>query len=534
MDPKPKVGARTVSKTQSTQRGTSKRHSANSGGHRARVDRLKTDVVRARGGDVKARQRLENIAGRSAETDRRLQTMLRDGPKLTPSTRYRRAFQVADSPQKQDDKKPSTSPADAPKDPKERMAWAQRRGSDAVNSVVAPTDDQPVVAQTRNVRTALEKAGLPTRANGVEVHVLGDTPDHGTKVARSVAGPASLGQGADVFFHDNLLNRQKRADFSSESLDDALKWTADGAARILDDTTNELARLRKEAGPAQQTRIASMSYGWSPVDSAENLATWAARHGRETNVVKDINADLKAKGQPELDLGTPDGRDRLQKYLTSAISERWSKDSQVDAARTRLAGEVARAREAGFYPLMSAGNEGQTDDVYAKAAKDLGPEGRARLEAEHRSVLAGIPGLKMVGATQVGDPTSSTDDRMASFSSPGADFATAGQDMPVGEGRRRFTDLKAWLLTTANQSEGEKPPPMPPERPTQHKGTSFASPYASGVVALMVSANPKITPQQIDGILGKTVRDDPTTTRDGRGIIDEVAAIRAAKALLED
>jgi subtilisin family serine protease len=65
---------------------------------------------------------------------------------------------------------------------------------------------------------------------------------------------------------------------------------------------------------------------------------------------------------------------------------------------------------------------------------------------------------------------------------------------------------------------------------SQFSGTSFASPIAAGVAALMRSRNPAITPDEITAILCSTARDMGVPGRDddtGCGLIDAAAAVAA-------
>ncbi|MFF1543193.1 type VII secretion-associated serine protease mycosin [Streptomyces sp. NPDC058291] len=65
-------------------------------------------------------------------------------------------------------------------------------------------------------------------------------------------------------------------------------------------------------------------------------------------------------------------------------------------------------------------------------------------------------------------------------------------------------------------------------------GTSAASAFVSGAVALVKAAHPGLTPAQIKKLLEDTARNAPTGGRDdsrGYGFIDPAAAVRAATAL---
>jgi serine protease len=62
-----------------------------------------------------------------------------------------------------------------------------------------------------------------------------------------------------------------------------------------------------------------------------------------------------------------------------------------------------------------------------------------------------------------------------------------------------------------------------------YQGTSMATPHVVGVVALMLSVKPTLTPDQVTSILQSTARPFPATcSQCGSGIIDALAAVNAA------
>ncbi|HEX5211002.1 MAG TPA: S8 family serine peptidase [Pseudolabrys sp.] len=61
-------------------------------------------------------------------------------------------------------------------------------------------------------------------------------------------------------------------------------------------------------------------------------------------------------------------------------------------------------------------------------------------------------------------------------------------------------------------------------------GTSVAAAHASGVAALLLARNPKLTPDQVRGLLVRSARAVPGAKRDiGAGVIDALAAVDAIK-----
>ena len=59
-----------------------------------------------------------------------------------------------------------------------------------------------------------------------------------------------------------------------------------------------------------------------------------------------------------------------------------------------------------------------------------------------------------------------------------------------------------------------------------YNGTSMATPHVSGVVALMLSVKPTLTPDQVTSILQSTARAFPATcSQCGSGIVNASAAV---------
>lgn len=175
---------------------------------------------------------------------------------------------------------------------------------------------------------------------------------------------------------------------------------------------------------------------------------------------------------------------------------------KLAALRIELEGATRSARAKGILILASAGN-----DYFPGATIE---------ETQHPT--AGIPGIVSVGAVDIGDPGTRDDDRVADFSSPGADLCGPGVGWPVGLPRQ---------LPGQHPGQGSQP-----LMPTDMNGTSFSSPYIASVVALMIHEDPKLTPQEIEAILLDPVVVSHVPSkglpRDGAGYVDAVAAVALA------
>jgi subtilisin family serine protease len=104
-----------------------------------------------------------------------------------------------------------------------------------------------------------------------------------------------------------------------------------------------------------------------------------------------------------------------------------------------------------------------------------------------------------------------------------------------------YSDENDWVDIAApggDTSNGGDPivSTFPGDAYARAEGTSFSSPYASGVVALMKSVNAALTPSEVERILEGTTKGTPTTRTAalGWGLVDAGAAVTAAKAAKTD
>ncbi|MBT4100123.1 MAG: S8 family serine peptidase [Gemmatimonadetes bacterium] len=163
--------------------------------------------------------------------------------------------------------------------------------------------------------------------------------------------------------------------------------------------------------------------------------------------------------------------------------------------RTTLSAQVAQvAVERGMVVVASAGNEGNKSWVYITTPADA-------------------PGVMTVGAVHVQSAA------IASFSSRG----------PTADGRIK-PDVVApgQFVYSVEGSRVAAPGNFDADQYVRFSGTSAASPLIAGVAALMLQADPNLTPPQINERLRSTVTDLGPVGPDtifGYGLVNAAAAV---------
>jgi type VII secretion-associated serine protease mycosin len=200
-----------------------------------------------------------------------------------------------------------------------------------------------------------------------------------------------------------------------------------------------------------------------------------------------------------LEDGDP-ARTRARDSRGNALAEgiRWATDHGADVINLSLGDDSSSAHP-------EAAEDEAIQYALKKGAVVVASAGNGGENGDHISYPAAYPGV--IAATAVdryGTRASfSTRRWYATVSAPGVDVVIADPDRKYYEG---------W-------------------------GTSAASAFVSGAVALIKAAHPGLTPAQIKQLLEKTARDAPTGGRDdarGFGFIDPAAAIKAAANLRPD
>ncbi|WP_406001869.1 type VII secretion-associated serine protease mycosin [Streptomyces sp. NBC_00829] len=195
--------------------------------------------------------------------------------------------------------------------------------------------------------------------------------------------------------------------------------------------------------------------------------------------------------------GTDKARDQARKSHGTALAQgiRWAADQGADVINLSLGDDSESA-----HPV--AGEDAAVQYALAKGSVVVASAGNGGEKGDHISYPAAYPGVIAVTAVdRYGTHASfSTRRWYATVSAPGVDIVIADPDRKYYEG---------W-------------------------GTSAASAFVSGAVALVRAAHPELTPVQIKKLLADTARNGPRGGRDdakGYGTVDPAAAIKEGAKL---
>ncbi|MFE2285876.1 type VII secretion-associated serine protease mycosin [Streptomyces sp. NPDC059443] len=197
-----------------------------------------------------------------------------------------------------------------------------------------------------------------------------------------------------------------------------------------------------------------------------------------------------------LEEGDP-GRAKARDSKGGALAEgiRWAADHGADVINLSLGDDSSSAHH-------EAGEDEAVQYALAKGVVVVASAGNGGEQGDHASYPAAYPGVIAVAAVDRNGKKASFSTRSwyATVSAPGVDVVIADPDRSYYEG---------W-------------------------GTSAASAFVSGAVALVRSAHPGLSPAQIKKLLESTASDSPAGGRDdsrGFGLVDPAAALQAAESL---
>jgi subtilisin family serine protease len=194
--------------------------------------------------------------------------------------------------------------------------------------------------------------------------------------------------------------------------------------------------------------------------------------------------------------------------VASGVFESYRTDPLAQAAR--------RAVSAGMVVVASAGNLGQNAAGEPQSGGVTSP--------------GNAPWVLTVGAASHGGTAARGDDTVAGFSSHGPtwiDFAAKPDILAYGVGIESLAAANSTLASTYSQfllagTRGAGSQPY-----LSLSGTSMAAPVVAGTVALMLEANPALTPNAVKAILEYTAESiDASPLTVGAGLLNASGAVR--------
>ena len=369
------------------------------------------------------------------------------------------------------------------------------------------------VQEKRGTRRALDQLGISTVGQDrIFVHDLEEK--HGDAVTRVIAGETGLARGADITtdaprgdaYADAKKTQWKEGAKPSGNADPSVNDFVQKSARNLVGSVhgqaNAIAETRGAVGLRNDGKktFMNMSHGLSPDIEATQIAARMMMAKEGTQLHTEAKAVLgHAPRLTELEGGGFRlNREDMEKLKRESVFPKLQTEMDtpeykhaMQQARGRLEQELKAGREAGIMVFQAAGNEHDT----AQAA------GWPQMS---QTTTTGVPGLFVVGATDMQGP-GTADDQIWLDSGAGPVTASApGVDIPVGVDDGKATNLS---------------------------GTSFASPAMTETAYAMASANPNLSLDEIEALLKdpRVARDIEGTTRDGAGVVDQFAAVTLAK-----
>jgi serine protease AprX len=241
---------------------------------------------------------------------------------------------------------------------------------------------------------------------------------------------------------------------------------------------------------------------------AARLVVLKVLDGSGNGNISDVIAalDYALQHRDELNIGV------INLSVATGVYESYETDPLTVAAR--------RAVNAGIVVVTAAGNNGKN----------------ARGITSYAGVTApgNAPWVLTVGASSHMGSTDRSDDAIAAFSARGPaaiDLGAKPDILAPGVGIESLATPGSHLYTTGGQYllEGTVPGPYLPY--LSLSGTSMSAPVVAGTVALMLQANPSLTPNAVKAILQYTA--EPSTRLDrltqGAGFLNATGAIALAR-----
>ena len=172
--------------------------------------------------------------------------------------------------------------------------------------------------------------------------------------------------------------------------------------------------------------------------------------------------------------------------------------------------------------------------VVVCAAGNLGTNPQGQIQYGGITAPANAPWVLTVGAYSHEGTVSRSDDVMAAYSSRGPtaiDFAAKPDVVAPGTGTVSMADATSLLFTTRADFLLSGLATNPIQRYLSLSGTSMAAPVVTGTVALMMQANPSLTPNMAKAIIQYTAQkyDNYNALTQGAGFVNAYGAVQLAR-----
>lgn len=172
--------------------------------------------------------------------------------------------------------------------------------------------------------------------------------------------------------------------------------------------------------------------------------------------------------------------------------------------------------------------------VVVGAAGNFGRNAQGNLQYGGITAPANAPWVLTVGASSTQGTLTRTDDVMAPYSSAGPtriDFGAKPDLVAPGTGTVSLAASGSTFYSTKAQYLVDGKPVLGYKPYLSLSGTSMAAPVVTGSVALMLQANPALTPNLVKAILQYTAQQYPgyNSLRQGAGFLNTLGAVRLAR-----